>query len=126
MKWSVPADSMHCRIERIGRDWMIVLTGGLEKQDHHIGAATIAYRDHDSTADNVKWSLMTQGIPGHKESIITETLALEAAQMLEPYGGNIMLTAGIHYEALTKEQIDIVVQAAHQLLHDQLQQVCVP
>lgn len=126
MKWSVPAESMHCRIERIGRDWMIVLTGGIKKQDHHIGAATIAYRVHDATSDKVKWSLMTQGIPGHKESSITETLAMEAAQMLEPYGGNIMLTAGIHYESLTKEQIDAVVHTAHQLLHDQLQQVCVP
>ncbi|MGZ9584209.1 prenylated flavin chaperone LpdD [Paenibacillus marinisediminis] len=116
MNWSVPELSIRCRIERIGRDWLIVITGGEQEEHHHIGAVTIAYRDDLQAA--VKTS--TQVVPGHKEHYITEPMAVEAMQTLS--GGNVTVVAGIHYDNLDKEQIETVVDAAwscfrHELLH---------
>lgn len=105
MSWNVPDHSIHCSVQALGRDWLVTLTGGEVVMDHHIGAVSTAYRDKESK----EWNVMTQSIPGHKEHVLTEAMALEAGQALN---GNVTVVAGIHFDHLTKEQIALVVDEA--------------
>ncbi|WP_157282687.1 hypothetical protein [Paenibacillus assamensis] len=57
---------------------------------------------------------MTHVVPGHKEAILSEPMALEAAKRL---GTTVTVVAGIHYEQLQKHEIDQVVHAAWHVFH---------
>ncbi|MCR8842749.1 hypothetical protein NQ117_03565 [Paenibacillus sp. SC116] len=52
---------------------------------------------------------MTHVVPGHKEAVLSEPMAMEAAKMLRT---TVTVIAGIHYEQLQKHEIDQVVEAA--------------
>ncbi|SMG24086.1 hypothetical protein [Paenibacillus aquistagni] len=111
--WKVPEQAIQCRVTAIGRDWLIVLTGGDKESDHHIGAISTIYRDLETEEPQV----MTQSIPGHKEHLLTEDMAQEAAQVLN---GNITIIAGVHFDHLKKEQIAEVVDASWQVFRSTL------
>ncbi|TVX93147.1 hypothetical protein [Paenibacillus agilis] len=52
---------------------------------------------------------MTHVVPGHKEAILSEPMAMEAANRLRT---TVTVIAGIHYEQLQIHEIDQVVDAA--------------
>lgn len=81
------------------------VTGG---DKTHVGAVTVI--DHDGKKDTIT-------LPGHKETIIAETWAdVIYAQRRVP----VVVTAGIHFEHITKEQIEMVLKATDELLNDML------
>ncbi|MCG7409333.1 hypothetical protein MH117_18100 [Paenibacillus sp. ACRRX] len=114
MKWNIPSNSIQCRIERIGRDWLVTLTGGEMPEDHHIGAVSIAYRAPEMQSG---WKVDTLKVPRHKEHVLTNPMALEAAATL---GGTVTVAAGVHFDQLTAEQIQIVVDECWRLLREAL------
>ncbi|WP_051287412.1 hypothetical protein [Paenibacillus taiwanensis] len=114
MAWMIPANSIQCRIERMGRDWLITLTGGEILEHHHIGAVSVAYQTSEAASG---WNVDTLQVPGHKEHIMTAPMALEAAAALN---GNVTVAAGVHYDQLTAGQIQIVVDECWRLLREAL------
>ncbi|WP_172193830.1 hypothetical protein [Saccharibacillus qingshengii] len=87
-----PAD---IRVERreMGRDLLLIVTGG----DAHIGAVSMAY------AEEGRVRVETSTVPGHKESVLSEPAALQAARLL---ACTVTVAMGIHYDGLNREQIE--------------------
>ncbi|WP_334077232.1 hypothetical protein [Paenibacillus sanfengchensis] len=82
------------RLESVpmGRDLLIMITGG----EAHIGAASTAY----PVAGGAE--VQTSAVPGHKEHVLTESLAKRAAAALSC---TVTVVMGIHYDGLSREEI---------------------
>lgn len=119
MTWQLPDRSITCRMERIGRDWLITLTGGEKDSDRHIGAVSIAYPD----AARSEGIASTVVVPGHKEHLLSEPMALEALRCLPNKGGHVTVACGIHFDHLDAEQIQVVVNKAWHVFRSELQHI---
>ncbi len=90
---------------KLGRDFLISITGGRE----HLGAIGIGvYANGKATS-----SVMT--MPGHKEDMIAKQGAEKIAKQLKT---NCVLIAGIHIDNITKEEIEIAVKNAEELIDE--------
>ncbi len=76
----------------------------------HIGAVTVVSPDG---------SISTTTFPGHKETIVAEHWG---KKLYETYHQPIVVTAGIHYDQISKEGIQQVVEACADLLAAFLQE----
>lgn len=92
----------------LGQDLLVRITGG----EVHIGAASTAYWNED------KVEVQTATVPGHKEHVLTVKLAQRAAAYLHC---TVTLVMGIHYDNLTKQQIEQIGRITEQLLEQYLQ-----
>lgn len=104
-------DPMSIRIEVLeaGKDKIFLITGGKA----HIGAVATFYIDQERVSGT------TVQIPGHKEQELCERLARKAALRL-----NVTVTVimGIHFDHITRMQIDEIVQTAERLMNEHLNQ----
>lgn len=76
---------------KMGQDLCIIITGGKE----HIGAVTFSY---DKEANTVAFGT-------HKENFVTQA----ASDILkDKYCGNFVICCGIHFDNITKEEIELV------------------
>lgn len=72
----------------------------------HIGAATLIDIDGNE---------ITNEIPGHRESAITKQWArILYEEGLKP----VQVTAGVHYEKIKKEDIELIMQETQSLLQE--------
>jgi hypothetical protein len=79
----------------------VLITGGSLP---HIGAVSLADGQGNCT---------TQQLPGHKDSVVSEAWA----KAIGALGlGSVAVSAGIHYDDLSREQIQSVVDATEELL----------
>jgi hypothetical protein len=79
----------------------VLITGGSLP---HIGAVSLADGQGNCT---------TQQLPGHKDGVVSEAWA----KAIGALGlGPVAVSAGIHYDALSREQIQSVVDATEELL----------
>lgn len=90
-------------VTRLDAGIHVLLTGGSRT---HIGAFSMAEPDG---------TLHTTSLPGHKEAILSEKWAGELCMLT---GENVCVAAGIHYDNLTKEQIQRVVEETDRLLEE--------
>jgi len=80
----------------------VTLAGG---DKSHIGAITVV---------DESGKITTITFPEHKETIISETWA---KGLFKSYHIPVVVSAGIHYDVITKEQIAEVVEASYSLLN---------
>ncbi|WP_338539871.1 hypothetical protein [Paenibacillus tundrae] len=99
--------SIRLQVVDVGQDKVFMVTGG----DAHIGAVATYYVDHD------RLSGATFHVPGHKEQELCERLARKAAYQLKV---TVTVIMGIHFDAITRMQIDEIVQTAERLLDEHL------
>ena len=101
---------------RLGRDLQVLCGGGAS----HIGAVALAapaqghalQQDHTARPARVESRLLA--LPGHKE----DALALRMAQsMAEALHCAVCVSAGIHYDNITRAEIQQVEQMAQDLTH---------
>lgn len=98
-----PGSDITIQYSKIGRDYLFIIAGG----DEHIGAVSTAYRD--PSTDEHEWVVQTNRVPGHKEYVLTEPMAQQAASQLKT---TVTVCAGIHYDNLSSAHIDAVVEHA--------------
>lgn len=92
----------------VGRDLLLLVTGG----ESHIGATSTAYLYEDII------QVQTIAVPEHKEHLLTEQMANQAASHLRR---TVTVVMGIHYNGLTKEEIVQVSDITALLLKQYLQ-----
>lgn len=105
----VHPDDIELSVTDIGRDLLLVITGGVR----HIGAASTAYMSGDSV------EVLTSAVPHHKEHTISESIAVQAATKLRK---TVTVVMGIHYDALTREGILEVVKIVNDKVDQYLAQ----
>ena len=86
----------------IGRDFQILLEGGAS----HLGAVAVAGAGKSSVAEGVI------SVPGHREAAIARDMASRLAESLEC---TVCVCAGIHFDAISREEIDMVAHLAEKL-----------
>ena len=84
----------------VGKDWQMILKGGRE----HIGATALA---------NTGYKTQVIGFPDHKELMVSEELATVLAENLHCH---IAFSSGIHYDDITKDEIQEVLCLARELV----------
>ncbi len=92
------------QVDRVGDDLLVLLTGGRA----HIGAVAIAQprpslRDPEQPSST--GSVIT--LLGHKEDGVAKTMAEALSGRL---GRNVVVVAGIHWDALSREDITTVME----------------
>ncbi|KAA9006554.1 hypothetical protein F4V43_06320 [Paenibacillus spiritus] len=92
----------------VGDDLLLLITGGVR----HIGACSTAY-----LADDGSVQVLTQGLPHHKEHTISESVAVRAARELQT---TVTVVMGIHYDNLTRAEIEEVVQVVGERVKEYL------
>lgn len=99
--------SIRLQVIEAGEDKVFLVTGGKA----HIGAVATFYVDHERVSGT------TVHIPGHKEQELCERLARKAALQLKV---TVTVMMGIHFDSITRMQIDEIVQTAERLMEDHL------
>ena len=102
---SGPPWDLELLIERIGNDYLCRILGG----DRHIGALSLS----QWRAGRAETGGLVVG--GHKELSITEHAA---SRLCESSRRNVICIAGIHFESLSKAQIDEILASAHALIKE--------
>lgn len=99
--------SVRLQVIEAGEDKVFLVTGGKS----HIGAVATFYSDRERVSG------ATVHIPGHKEQELCERLARKAAAHLKV---TVTVIMGIHFDTITRMQIDEIVQTAEKLLDEHL------
>ncbi|MEK4436685.1 MULTISPECIES: prenylated flavin chaperone LpdD [Paenibacillus] len=99
--------SVRLQVIEAGEDKIFLVTGGKA----HIGAVATFYPERERVVGTAVH------IPGHKEQELCERLARKAANSLKV---TVTVIMGIHFDAITRVQIDEIVQTAEKLLDDHL------
>lgn len=99
---------LHLRLDLLpqGQDWLALLCGGAA----HIGATALALPPRERAAgEEIAQSI---GRPGHRE---VELARQVAARLAQAAGCAVCCCAGIHYEAITPEEIRHVLRLVDEL-----------
>ena len=98
-------------VQEIGRDVLVSLWGGSRP---HIGAIGMA-TPRPSLKDPRKWSATSSNFTyvGHKEDSVVKMVSEKLASRLRT---NIVVVAGIHWDKIRPEDIEILQDLTHQLV----------
>ncbi len=97
--------SICLKVGFLDRGMHVLLTGGTQT---HIGAVSVV---------NEMGHVQTISLPGHKEYLITEHWSQQLyLASKEP----VVLTAGIHYDQLSRQEIEIVMQTVDDMFKKSL------
>jgi hypothetical protein len=90
-------------VQEVGQDILVSVWGGTRP---HIGAVGIA-APRPSLKNPKKWSATSSNFtfPGHKEDTLVKRISERLAAQLRR---NVVVTAGIHWESLTLEEIETI------------------
>jgi len=106
--------TIHLRVFRQGRDLQVLCGGGAT----HIGAVALAapVADHPPVQGQAQHDAQIQvqllGLPGHKEADLAQYMAESMAQALNCA---VCVSAGVHYDNITREEITQVEQMTRDL-----------
>lgn len=103
---------IHVDTTEIGNDLLVTIYGG---DEHHIGGVAIAYPtpSHYRSANTV--SLSSMSFPGHKDYVVANSAAVSLSKALDR---PIVVTAGIHYDKATSEEIEEIIRVVESLTKD--------
>ena len=87
----------------IGDDLLVAFEGG---DKHHIGSCS--FRNFESSQLLNKW--ITKGT--HKDYYVSEIIAEKLSSV---FTNSLIIVGGIHVDNITQEQIDEVLENAHEL-----------
>ena len=96
--------SIHLRVFRQGRDLQVLCGGGAT----HIGAVALAAPAHGL----VEAQSHLADLPGHKEAALAQRMA---GRMAHALNCAVCVSAGIHYDNITRAEIRQVEQMVHDL-----------
>ncbi len=96
--------NIHLRVFRQGRDLQVLCGGGAT----HIGAVALAA----PAPGRMRIQSHLAGLPGHKEDALAKEMAERMAQALNCA---VCVSAGIHYDNITREEIRQVEQMVQAL-----------
>ena len=107
---------IHFQLQPVGDDILATVTGGTRP---HVGAVALAEpaeASHPVTGEPLKRtsgkvSILTA--EGHKDAVIAEMFA---KKLCEKYGVNVCVSAGVHVDDASREEIDLLVENAKTLL----------
>lgn len=91
----------------VGPDLNVILTGG---DSPHIGSVSIAAPGEDGVAD-----VSDYVYPGHRDEVIS---SLFAGRLCSRLGCHVAVSCGIHYDHITRPQIDELVEKCRELLRE--------
>jgi gallate decarboxylase subunit D len=94
---------------QMGRDTAFLITGG----EAHIGAVSTAFYTLEGAV-----TVQTATVPGHKEDVLTQPLAIRAASNLNC---TVTVAAGIHIDQASKEDIQEIVDIVDELFNELLE-----
>ena len=100
---------------RIGSDVLIYLWGGERPHIGSVAAAQAGPSLKDPAQISATASVLT--FPGHKEDVIVKEAAEYLAAALDV---NVVVTAGMHWDDLSAEQIAVVVANCRAVVHELL------
>jgi hypothetical protein len=102
--------SIQARVQEMGRDVLVSLWGG---DRPHIGAIGMA-TPRPSLKDPKKWSATSSNFTyvGHKEDTVVKMISEKLASRLRT---NIVVVAGIHWDNIKPEEIEIIQDLTHKL-----------
>lgn len=92
------------RLMFVGEDLLVAVGGGTHP---HIGAVATA------TMASGKLETTVHEFPHHREAVVAGRFA---SQLAEKLGKTVVVTAGIHVDEATKEEIALLLKHAWQLL----------
>jgi len=97
---------------RIGSDVLVAIWGG---ERPHIGAVAAACA-RASLADSTKWSATSSVLtyPGHKEDVVVKMVAEALSAALRT---NVVVTAGMHWDGLSADAIERVVERCREIVN---------
>lgn len=96
----------------IGNDVLVMILGG---DEHHIGGISVAYPTKSHYRDAVTISLNSFTLPGHKDYVLSNSLAEKISNALEKV---VTVIVGIHIENATKDEIQLAVKVSHDLVDE--------
>ena len=100
LSYGEPPYDIHLEARAVGGDIFAVVTGGTRP---HVGAVALA----DSAGVSVLQA------EGHKDAVLAEMFA---RKLFEEYGVNVCVSAGVHVDNATSEEIALMVENAKTLL----------
>ena len=102
--------SIQAQVQEMGRDVLVSLWGG---DRPHIGAVGMA-TPRPSLKDPKKWSATSSNFTyvGHKEDSVVKMISEKLASRLRT---NIVVVAGIHWDNIKPEEIEIIQDLTHKL-----------
>lgn len=102
--------SIQALVQTIGRDVLVSLWGGDRPHIGSIGMAT----PRPSLKDPKKWSATSSNFTyvGHKEDSVVKMISEKLASRLKT---NIVVVAGIHWDNIRPEEIEIIQDLTHKL-----------
>ncbi len=95
--------TLYAQMIFIGEDLLIVFEGG---DQPHIGSCS--FRNFDSSQLSKLW--ITKG--SHKDYHVSEIIATKLSTF---FGHSLIIVGGIHIESITEDQINKVLENAHEL-----------
>jgi gallate decarboxylase subunit D len=97
-------------VQEIGRDVLVSLWGGNRPHIGSIGMAT----PRPSLKDPEKWSATSSNFTyvGHKEDSVVKMISEKLSSRLR---ANIVVVAGIHWDNIRSEEIEIIQDLTHKL-----------
>jgi hypothetical protein len=103
---------LHAHVTVLGNDILVVVSGGAV----HIGAVAMA-QPRPSLADPQKTAATSSVYTyvGHKEDV---TAKIMAEQLSKSLNKKVVVVAGIHWDNLTEEEIEIIVNLCHGITED--------
>ncbi|WP_291440542.1 hypothetical protein [Desulfovibrio sp.] len=93
------------RVLRMGRDLQVICSGG----QAHIGAVAVASPQPARAQEAESRVQNLISLPGHREDMLAARMARHLADALDC---TVCVSAGIHFDCITKEEIERVLNLA--------------
>jgi hypothetical protein len=105
-----PSYNLKSQVMSIGDDVLVAIYGG---DRPHIGAVSMS-QARPSLRDRSKTSATASTFcyPDHKEDVLTKEVSMTLSAAL---GTNVVVVAGVHYEDIDKEGIELVIENSRKL-----------
>lgn len=103
--------NIELKAAEIGEDLLVTITGGKA----HIGATALGTNCGGLASSSVITT------PGHRDDRVAKTAAEKLAKAL---GRNVTVVSGIHYDHITKEEIDKALQLCDELVNGLAGELC--
>jgi hypothetical protein len=103
--------SITLRSMEVGSDLLVVITGGKA----HIGATAVGI----TCGGLASASVIT--VPAHREDRVVKSAAEKLAKALDR---SVVVVAGIHYDAITKDEIDESLRLCDELVNALAVELC--
>lgn len=100
----------------VGNDILVMILGG---DEHHIGGISVAYPTRSHYRDAITISLNSITLPGHKDYVLSNSLAEKISEALEKV---VTVIVGIHMENATQDEIKLAVKVSHELVDEFIDQ----